>query len=232
MDISLAGVQMRTNRRDVTFGFMGLMAAAMAAPKAFALDGPLTDVIEGTEDFLVALDAYVYGYPLITMEMTRRVITNVAKPEGTRAPMGQLIKLRSYPDANFRDVTAPNADTLYTTSFFDVGDEPWVLSIPDMKGRYFLLPFLSGWTDVFQVPGARTTGTGAQTFLLHGPGWSGTVPEGMSELKSPTAIVWLLGRIYCSGTPEDYAEVHALQDQFKLQPLSSWGKDYQPPASQ
>ena len=98
-----------------------------------------------------------------------------------------------------------------------------------MKGRYFLLPFLSGWTDVFQVPGTRTTGTQAQTFLITGPGWSGTVPAGMSQLKSPTAIVWMLGRIYCTGTPQDYAEVHTLQDQFKLQPLSTWGKEYVPP---
>ena len=163
------------------------------------------------------------------MEMTRRVITNVAKPEGTRGPMGQLIKMRAYPDASFRDVTAPNADTLYTTAFFDVGDEPWVLSAPDMKGRYFLLPFLDGWTDVFAVPGSRTTGTQAQTFVITGPGWSGLVPDGMTELKSPTALVWLLGRIYCTGTPEDYAAVHELQDQFKLQPLSTWGKDYAPP---
>jgi hypothetical protein len=146
------------------------------------------------------------------MEMTRRVITNVAEPKGTRDPMGQIIKLRAYPDASFRDITAPNADTLYTTSFFDVGDEPWVLSVPDMKGRYFLLPFLDGWTNVFAVPGSRTTGTGAQTFVISGPGWSGAVPEGMTQLKSPTAIAWLLGRIYCTGTPEDYAAVHALQD--------------------
>ncbi len=115
------------------------------------------------------------------------------------------------------------------TAFFDVGEKPWVLSTPDMKGRYFLLPFLSGWTDVFQVPGTRTTGTQAQTFLITGPHWSGAVPPGMSQLKSPTAIVWLLGRIYCTGTPEDYAAVHSLQDRFKLQPLSTWGKDYTPP---
>jgi hypothetical protein len=133
---------------------------------------------------------------------TRRVITNVAKVEGTRGPTGQIIKLRAYPDASFRDITAPNADTLYTTAFFDVGDEPWVLSAPDMKGRYFLLPFLDGWTNVFAVPGSRTTGTQAQTFVITGPGWSGAVPEGMTQLKSPTAIVWLLGRIYCIGTPD------------------------------
>jgi len=215
------------SRRAVTLGGLGLASLIPSLGRAW--DGPLMDVVEGSEDFVIASDAYIYGYPLVTMEMTRRVVTNVVKPEGTHAPMGTLIKLREYPNASFRDVTAPNADTLYTTAFFDVGDEPWVLSSPDMKGRYFLLPCLSGWTDVFQVPGSRTTGTQAQTFLITGPGWSGTVPTGMSQLKSPTAIVWMLGRIYCTGTPQDYAEVHALQDQFKLQPLSSWGKDYTPP---
>ena len=97
--------------------------------------------------------------------------------------MGQFIKLRKYPDASFRDVTAPNADTLYTTAFIDVGEEPWVLSMPDMKGRYFLLPMLDGWTNVFQVPGKRTTGTGAQTYAITGPGWKGTLPAGVKEIQ-------------------------------------------------
>ena len=221
---------MRLTRRAATLGGLGALATGAFASRAMAVDGPIEDLIEGAEDFRAASDAYVYGYPLVTMEMTRRVLTNVAQVEGTRGPMGQVIKMRAYPDASFRDVTAPNADTLYTTSFFDVGDEPWVLSVPDMKGRYFLLPFLDGWTNVFAVPGSRTTGTQAQTFAITGPGWSGVVPEGLTQLKSPTAIVWLLGRIYCTGTPEDYAEVHALQDAFKLQPLSTWGKDYTSPA--
>ena len=144
--------------------------------------------------------------------------------------MGQIIKLREYPNSSFRDVTAPNADTLYTTAFFDVGKEPWVLSIPDMKDRYYLMPMLDGWTTVFQVPGKRTTGTRAQTYAITGPGWKGTLPAGVKEYKSPTNIVWLLGRIYCTGTPEDYAAVHKLQDEFKLVPLSSYGKPYTPPA--
>src|SRR4249920_3641315 len=192
---------MLINRRTATAGMLSLLTGNSIATLAHAEFGEL-NLGEGLEDFWLATDAYIYGYPLVTMEMTRRVITNVARPEGTKAPMGQLIRLREYPNASFRDVTAPNADTLYTTAFFDVGDEPWVLSAPDMKGRYFLLPFLSGWTDVFQVPGSRTTGTQAQTYLITGPGWSGTVPSGMSQLKSPTSIVWLLGRIYCSGTAQ------------------------------
>ena len=143
------------------------------------------------------------------MEMTRRRSTNVEKPEGDRAPMGQFAKLRTYPDASFKTVTAPNADTLYTVVWLDVSKEPWVVSIPDLKGRYALFPMLSGWTDVFQVPGKRTTGTGAQKYAITGPGWTGTLPAGVTEYKSPTGMVWLLGRIYCTGTPEDYKAVHA-----------------------
>jgi hypothetical protein len=177
----------------------------------------------------IATEAYIYGYPLITMEMTRRVMTNVVKPEGTHGPMGQFVKMREYPTAAFKDITAPNADTLYTVAWVDVSKEPWVLSIPDMKDRYFLFPMLSGWTDVFQVPGKRTTGTKAQTYAITGPGWTGTLPEGVTEYKSPTGIVWILGRIYCTGTPQDYKAVHALQDQFAIVPLSAYGKPYTPP---
>jgi hypothetical protein len=225
------GIAMNLTRRAFTLAGSSFLALSAAAGRSLAQnDGPIVDIVEGSEDFATASDAYVFGYPLVTMEYTRRIVTNVAEPQGTRGPMGTIIKLRQYPDATFRDITAPNADTLYTTAFFDVGDEPWVLDQPDMGDRYFLLPLLSGWTDVFEVPGKRTTGGAKKTFLITGPGWSGTVPDGMMELKSPTAMVWLLGRIYCTGTPEDYAAVHALQDAFKLQPLSTWGNPYEPPA--
>jgi hypothetical protein len=128
-----------------------------------------------------AIEAYVYAYPLVTMEYTRRALTNTAAPEGTKAPMGQFVRMRTYPNASFKDVTAPNADTLYTQAWFDVSKEPWVVSVPDMKGRYFLLPMLDGWTTVFDVPGKRTTGTGAQTYAITGPGWNGT-PLGKEQV--------------------------------------------------
>ena len=175
-----------------------------------------------------AIDIYVYGYPLVTMDMTRRQMTNVATPDGTHSPMGQLVKLRTYPPVEMHTVTAPNADTLYTTAWIDVTNEPWIFSVPDMGDRYYLLPMLSGWTDVFQVPGKRTTGGKAQKYAITGPTWSGTLPAGVTEYKSPTGLVWILGRIYCTGTPADYAAVHALQDKFSLVPLSSYGKPYTP----
>jgi len=221
---------MSITRRAATLGGLSLLAGTSLSTVSRAELGSFLGIGEGFEDFILATDAYIYGYPLVTMEMTRHVVTNVAAPVGTRGPMGQIIKLREYPNASFKDVTAPNADTLYTTAFFDVGKEPWVLSIPDMNGRYALFPMLDGWTTVFQVPGKRTTGAAAQTYAVTGPGWKGTLPAGVKEYKSPTNIVWLLGRIYCTGTPEDYAEVHKLQDEFKLVPLSSYGKPYTPPA--
>ena len=220
---------MDITRRAATIGSFSLLAGAHFSKSALADVGDGFRVGQGLEDFWLATDAYIFGYPLVTMEMTRRIVTNVVRPEGTRGPMGHIIKLREYPNASFRDVTAPNADTLYTTAFFDVGNEPWVLSIPDVKGRYALFPMLDGWTTVFQVPGKRTTGTAAQTYAITAAGWKGTLPQGVREYKSPTNIVWLLGRIYCTGTLEDYKAVHELQDQCKLVPLSSYGKPYTPP---
>ena len=175
-----------------------------------------------------AIDAYVYAYPLITMEYTRRVSTNTVDPEGSKAPMGQFARLRNYPAVDDHTVTAPNADTLYTVAWVDVSKEPWIVSIPDMNDRYFLFPMLDGWTNVFQDPGKRTTGTGPQKYAITGPGWTGTLPEGVTEYKSGTGMVWILGRIYCTGTDADYKAVHALQDQVTLVPLSAYGKPWTP----
>ena len=174
----------------------------------------------------VAIEGYIYAYPLVTMEITRRYMTNVEKPEGSKAPMGQIMRLRTYPAVDDHTVTAPNADTLYTTAWIDVSKEPWILSLPDMKDRYFLFPMLDGWTNVFEVPGKRTTGTKAQKYAITGPGWTGTLPPGVTEYKAPTNMVWFIGRIYCTGTPEDYKAVHALQDQISVVPLSAYGKPY------
>ncbi len=198
--------------------------ALMAAPTAAQEKGNE----KGATD--IGVEAYVYGYPLVTMEMTRRVMTNVAAPQGTHAPMGQFLLMRKYPDAAFKDVTAPNADTLYSTAWLDLAKEPYILSLPDMDGRYFLMPMLSGWTEVFEVPGKRTTGTKAQAYAITGPNWRGKLPVGVKELKAPTNMVWILGRTYCTGTPEDYKACHAVMDKYALVPLSAFGKRYTPPA--
>ena len=118
--------------------------AAITAAASFAQTSPNSSAVTPDEAAKVATDAYIYGYPLITMEMTRRVSTNVAAPVGLHAPMGQFASAREYPTAAFKDVTAPNADTLYSSAFLDLSKEPYVLSIPDAHGRYYLMPMLDG----------------------------------------------------------------------------------------
>ena len=184
------------------------------------------------ESFDIATEAYIFGYPLVTMDMTRRLMTNVREPDALHAPMGQFARDRIYPLASNHDVALPNADTLHTIIWLDVSHEPWVLSLPNTQGRYCLFPMLDGWTTVFGSVGTRTTGTGPQKVAITGPGWKGKLPRGVNEYKSPTGMVWVLGRIYCTGTPEDYAAVHAMQDQCSATPLSSYGKPYTPPPGQ
>ncbi len=208
---------------------VALSVGAFAVLSANARPEATSSDISEKEALEIAEQAYVYGYPLVTMEVTRRVMTNAATAGEKHAPMGQFARMRKYPDASFRDVTAPNADTLYTVAWFDLEKEPYVVSVPAMNDRYYLLPMLNAWTEVFQVPGKRTTGGGAQTFAITGPNFKGKLPAGVVEYKSKTNTVWLLGRIYSSGTPADYEKVHALQDQMAAVPLSAYGKPYTPP---
>ena len=171
---------------------------------------------------------YIYGYPLVTFDMARKQQTNVATPDAEHAPMGQMIKMRTYPAVDNHCCAAPNADTLYTLVWLDVSSQPWILGIPDMGDRYYIMPMLDGFSEVFKVASSRSTGSKAQTYAITGPGWSGTLPQGVTHVTSPTGMVWILGRIYSTGTPEDYKAVHALQDQFSVVPLSAYGKPYTP----
>ena len=163
----------------------------------------------------IAEEAYIYGYSLITTEVTRVQMTNVAKADGLHGPMGQFINVKRYPPGDYRGVSAPNADTLYSVAWIDVGKEPMVFSHPDMGKRYYLFPMYSLWMPVIESPGSRDAGEKAATYLLTGPGWKGEVPDGMKQIQSPTQYMLILGRTYANGTEEDYKIVNDLQAQYK-----------------
>jgi hypothetical protein len=202
---------------------LSLLLAAGGKPAA-AQDLASVSASEAKE---IAIDAYTYGYSLITTEVTRVQMSNVAKVDGLRAPMGQFINVKRYPPGDYRGVSAPNADTLYSLAWIDVGKEPTVFSHPDMGKRFYLFPMYSLWMPVVESPGSRTTGEKAANYLITGPGWSGTVPAGMTQIKSPTRYMVILGRTYADGTAKDYKAVNALQAQYRLVPLSGYGKkDY------
>jgi hypothetical protein len=201
------------------------------AALVFTGSNALAQAISADEAQEIARDAYIYGYPLVLMNVTRQQLTNYAEPTGTagQGPPNQFIHLREFPDPKFKVVIRPNADTLYSSAWLDLNAEPVVLSVP-ASDRFFMLPMLSMWSDVFAVPGTRTTGRNStRTFLVVGPAWGENVPPGMEIIKSPTRYVWFIGRTQTNGK-SDYDAVHKLQDSYKLTLLSGWDRlGYTPP---
>jgi hypothetical protein len=195
--------------------------AQATAPTSTALSSDLIGEI--------ATSSYIYAYPLLIMEMTRRVSTNVADSrQFIKAPMNQFAHVPAFPDATFTDIVRANADTLYSLLWFDVAQEPLLISVPDSGGRYYMLPICDMWTDVFDSPGNRTTGTSAQVLAIAGPRWQGQLPARATLIHSPTAIGWIIGRTQTNGKA-DYDAVHKFQAGLIATPLSQWGKPYQPP---
>jgi len=186
-----------------------------------------------SNDSIVSLvqQAYLFGYPLVLMDATKKVTTNVPVPLPNKsiAPVNQFGHFRTFPDANFTEVVKPNCDTYYSSAWLDLSAEPLVLSVPNTNGRFYLMPMLDAYTNIFASPGKRTTGTEAGNFLITGPGFSGTIPAGMTEIKAPTNLVWIIGRTQTNSPQDGATVVRAIQDGYRLTPLSKWGSSFTPP---
>lgn len=209
--------------------FNALRAVAVLGTACGQLSLAQAETVSEEEAHAIGVDAYLYFYSLITMDLTRLQSTNVeAGKEPFKGPMNTFVNVRAYPSADFKTVVRSNFDTLYSAAWLDLTKEPMVVSVPDTHGRYYLLPMLDMWTNVFASPGWRTTGTQAGNFLLTPPGWSGTVPADFTQIAAPTPYVWIIGRTKTDG-PADYDAVHKIQDGYKITPLSQWGKTPETP---
>ena len=209
---------------------MVLGLTSFASAQGMAPAAPITEA----EAQAIAVDAYVYFYPLITMDVTRKQFTNIeAGKELGKGPMNTFSNIPAYPPGDFKGVVRPNFDTLYSSAFLDLTKEPVVVSVPTTEGRYYLLPMLDMWSDVFASPGWRTTGTQAQTFLVTPPGWRPDLgdrftdefklPKETQRIVAPTSYVWIIGRTKTDGPP-DYEAVRKIQAGLKVTMLSEWGK--------
>lgn len=219
-------MNMVRHSRTVLSCALATLIGNAAAP---ALAQSAADPAKVKEAVDIATDAYVYGYSLVTTDVTRVQMSNVPAVEALKAPLNQFVNVKRYPPGDYRGVSAPNADTLYSLAWLDL-KEPQVFSHPDMGKRYFLFPMVDLWMTIFDSPGTRTTGQKAGNFLLTGPGWKGEVPKGMKHISSATRYMVILGRTYADGTEADYKAANALQAQYKITPLSAWGKPFTPKA--
>jgi len=201
------------------------VALTVAAAAIFPLASHAQSKITAEEAHAIGVDAYIYFYPLLSMDITRKQFTNIEPgKEFGKGPMNMFVSVPQYPPAEFKGVVRANFDTLYSIAWLDLTKEPLVIAAPDTDGRFYLLPMLDMWTDVFASPGWRTTGTEAGQFLVTPPGWTGTVPDGMSHLPAPTPFVWVIGRTKTDGAA-DYAAVHKIQAGYTVTPLSRLGKE-------
>jgi hypothetical protein len=201
---------------------LGFLMGLAPLPHASAQTGAAA--VTEAEARAIAIDAYLYFYSLVTMDLTRKQLINTEPGAGNLGgPMNTFDNIPAFPAADMRVVVRPNFDTLYSSGWVDLTHEPMVVSVPDTGGRYYLLPMLDMWTDVFASPGWRTTGTKAAAFLLVPPGWSGNVPATFTRIDAPTPYVWIIGRTKTDG-PADYDAVRAIQKGYRITPLSGWGK--------
>jgi hypothetical protein len=181
--------------------------------------------LSADEALEIAIEAYVYAYPLVLMDLTRVASARGATTDGARAlaPMNQFAHSPALPDLQFTSGVRPNVDTLQSSLWFDVSDDPLILRVPDSGGRYYVLTMLDLWSDVFAAPGKRTTGTGPQRYAIVGPQWAGRLPDGVEPLRSPTSQGWVVCRIQTNAGP-DLGDVHAFQAGLRASPLSAIGR--------
>jgi hypothetical protein len=181
--------------------------------------------------YVAGLKEYAYGYPLVMMDVTREVLTATSTSGQYCAPINQFGRIRTYVDPDFKHVVRISVNSLWSHGFVDLHDEPMIVSLPDMDGRYIVVQGLNMWTDNFMSTGTRTNGGKRANYLIAGPKWNGTAPEDVDQIfRCTTRYAWVLVQM-SAASPDDFPAIHAKQDQLKITPLSAWGTNYTPPAN-
>jgi hypothetical protein len=180
--------------------------------------------------YIAGMEEYVYGYPLVMMDVTRQVLTAASTSGELAAPINQFARIRKYVGPDVVTVVRISVNSLWSHGFLDLDVEPMIVSLPDMGDRYIVMQALNMWTDDFASVGTRTNGGKAGNYLIAGPKWIGTAPAGIDQVfHCTTRYAWVLVQM-SAGSPADFPAIHVKQDQLKITPLSAWGSDYTPPA--
>lgn len=187
------------------------------------VDKRMVDIsISNSPEDIAAL-AYILGYPLVTMQRSFdyfKITDTIAKGILGAGPENYMTFARKLVNASFKDVVGANTDTLYGISWLNLTSEPVVLSVPSVEDdRYYSFEFLDVYTDAYAYVGSRTSGFDGGTYLIAGPQWTGEIPDVMTKIWTPNNLNWMINRILVKG-PGIVSNVHAIQDQIKVAPLS------------
>jgi len=212
------------------------------APHAAAQKGNATLTPHEAEEkqaYALGVQAYIWGYPMVIMQTRSRegmtkggdapVTPDVFKKTGKLfAPVNQVANAWNMLGPDFSAVQSANSDTQYSVAWFDSSEEPYILHLPDAKGRYYTFQFIDAWTNNFHYASTRTMGSQKQDYALVAPGWHGKVPKGVTRIDCPTPTGFIVGRWFVA-SESDVAAVNALQRQVTMTPLSRHGRSYTPP---
>ena len=223
-----------------TFAAGALLVLAITGPSlaADAKKGISADEAKAKQAYALGVQAYIWGYPMVVMQRSRVAMTQAGEAPVTPeqfnksgklfAPVNQIASAWGMLGPKFSAVQSGNSDTQYSVTWFDVADEPYVLKIPDAKGRYYTYQFIDAWTNNFHYASTRTMGSQKQAYALVAPGWKGALPDDVIRIDSPTPTGFIVGRWFVEDE-KDVKAVNELLRQVSMTPLSSWGKSYTPP---
>lgn len=227
--------------RRFTFIAFGAAMALAIAGSSFAADAQKVispEEAKSKQAYALGVAAYIWGYPMVVMQRSRDAMTTGGDAPVTPevfnktgklfAPVNQVATAWGMLGPKFSAVQSGNSDTQYSVTWFDVAREPYVLEIPDAKGRYYTYQFIDAWTNNFHYASTRTMGSQKQAYALVAPGWKGALPADVIRVDTPTPTGFIIGRWFVADE-KDVKAVNKIQEQVSMTPLSSWDKSYTPP---
>ena len=208
-------------------------APAAVPPAAASVPGP----VPGTrlnEAYVSQMGRSIYFWAWPMMNIHNRKVTFEKLPEPgyisgivPAAPPNQLTMLRDYVAPEERIVACPNQDVVYGFGVLDFTREPVVIQVPDFKDRFWVYQVVDQRTDSFANFG-KMYGTKPGLYLLTGPGWNGTLPNGIAGVfHATTSYGIVVPRVFKESSPEDTQAVQPLISQITMYPLSKFNGQMQ-----
>ncbi|MGB5730436.1 MAG: DUF1254 domain-containing protein, partial [Acidimicrobiia bacterium] len=169
----------------------------------------------------IAEEAYLFSFPMLMAYRACFATFLVPALPSYRGPMNEMHGEPVTLDHNYKDVISPNADTPYSQAGLDLRAEPIVLTVPAVTDRYYVMQLVDLFGTNPHFVGSRATGSDAGSYLLVGPGFTGDVPDGFTDvLRFETDLVIVIGRSQLLGA-DDVETLRPIMNSYRLEPLSS-----------